>query len=321
MNRSGGVTASAVIAIIGSVFAILFGGFAILAALMMRIAPNLPAPPLSPATLLFAESIVHLGFGAWGIASAVGLLRLKNWARICFLVYAGLLCFFSAMGVLGLSMAMILMPQMMPPQQNVPPGLMTAVFSTMIIFALLQVALGIWWLVYFNRRDVKAQFMGEAGAAASSRRPLSITIIAWLMVIGGLFAPFYLFVNYPAMIFGFVVRGWEARTLYLLLTLLNLLAGIGLLRMRAAAHSLTVGYCGFGLLNIATSILLPGSFARMQAFMREVYPLNSPQPLAFTEQIFWFCMLFGIVVNGVLLWLLITRRQAFLNACKAPPPA
>jgi len=84
MKRSGGITASAVLAIIGSVFTILLGGFAILGALLMRTMPNLPttpAQPVPPVAFLLAESILFLGFGVWGIASAVGLLRLKNWAR------------------------------------------------------------------------------------------------------------------------------------------------------------------------------------------------------------------------------------------------
>src|SRR3970040_2318066 len=103
MKRSGGITASAVIAIIGSVFTILLGGSPILGALLMRTMPNLPttpAQPVPPVAFLLAESILFLGFGVWGIASAVGLLRLENRARVPFLVFAGLLCLVSAFGAL-----------------------------------------------------------------------------------------------------------------------------------------------------------------------------------------------------------------------------
>jgi len=327
MKRSGGVTASAVIAIIGSVLTVLFGGFAILSALVMRTMPNLstppgqPALPIPPAAILFGESLLFVGFGAWGIASAVGLLKLKNWARICFLVFAGLLCAFSAIGALSLFAVLLIFPRIAPPQANMPPGMMTAVFGTMIVFALLLVALGIWWLIYFNRLEIKAQFMGEGVTIAPSPRPLSITIIAWLFVVGGLAAPFYLVVSYPAMIFGFVIRGWTANFMYLLLTLAGLAAGIGLLRMRPAAHTLAVAYYVFSLLNLAASILLPGSFARMQALTQEMLPPGSPSGFEFTEQFFWFAMLLGLLGIAVPLWFLVTRRQAFLDACKASPPA
>ena len=322
MKRSGGITASAVLAIIGSVFTILLGGFAILGALLMRTMPNLPttaAQPVPPVAFLLAESILFLGFGVWGIASAVGLLRLKNWARVSFLVFAGLLCLVSAFGALFMLLFLVVgLP--MPPQQNVPPGFMAGFFGTMIVFALLHLALSIWWLFYFNRRDVKAQFMGEIAAAVPSRRPLSITIIAWLLIVGGIAAaPVYLFASSPLFVFGFVIRGWLGRVIYFLLVLAGLLAGVGLLRMKAAAHSLAVGYFGFTLLNLATNILLPGSFARMLAVMKEtVRP--TPETQAFlSEQFFWFIMFFGLLSTGIPLWFLITRRQAFLDAAKTPP--
>ena len=324
MKRSGGVTASAVMAIIGSVFTILIGGFAILGALLMRTMPNLPttpAQPVPPAAFLLAESVLFLGFGVWGMASAVGLLRLKNWARVSLLVFAGLLAFFSAIGALFMLLILVVgLP--MPPQQNVPPGLMTSVFATMIVFALLLVALNVWWLFYFNRRDVKAQFMGEAAAAAPSRRPLSITIIAWLLIVGGIAAaPVYLLASSPLFVFGFVIRGWLAGAIYSLLVLAGLLAGVGLLRMKAAAHSLAVAYYGFTLLNLATNILIPGSFARMLAVMKETVPPTPGTQFFLSEQFFWFIMFCGLLSAGIPLWFLITRRQAFLDACKAPPPA
>jgi len=324
MKRSGGVTASAVIAIIGSVFTILLGGFAILGALLMRTMPNLPttpAQPVPPVAFLLAESILFLGFGIWGIASAVGLLRLKNWARVSLLVFAGLLCFFSVCCVLVfllLLVAPLSLP--MPPQQNVPPGFMAGFFGTMIVFALLLVALSVWWLFYFNRRDVKGQFMGEAAAAAPSRRPLSITIVAWLLIVGGIgAAPVYLFASSPLFVFGFVIRGWLAGAIYSLLVVAGLLAGVGLLRMKAAAHSLAVGYYGFQLLNLTTNILIPGSFARMLAVMKETVPPTPETQFFLSEQFFWSIMFFSLLAVGLPFWFLITRRQAFLDAVKAPP--
>ena len=322
MKRSGGVTASAVLAIIGSVFTILIGGFAILGALLMRTMPNLPttpAQPVPPVAFLLAESVLFLSFGVWGLASAVGLLRLKNWARVSFLVFAGLLCLVSAFGALFMLLFLVVgLP--LPPQQNVPPGLMTSVFATMIVFALLHLALSVWWLFYFNRRDVKGQFMGEAAAAAPSRRPLSITIVAWLLIVGGIgAAPVYLFASSPLFVFGFVIRGWLAGAIYSLLVVAGLLAGVGLLRMKAAAHSLAVGYYGFQLLNLTTNILIPGSFARMLAVMKETVPPTPETQFFLSEQFFWSIMFFSLLAVGLPFWFLITRRQAFLDAVKARP--
>ncbi|MCI0628028.1 MAG: hypothetical protein L0387_41310 [Acidobacteria bacterium] len=325
MKRSSGITASAVIAILGSVFTILLGGFAVLSAMVMRAMPNLstppgqPAPPVPVGAILIAESIFFLGFGAWGIASAVGLLRLKDWARVCFLVYAGLLTVFSIFGALFMLLFLVVgLP--MPPQQHLPPGFMTGILSAMIFFELMLVTLGVWWLFYFNRRDVKTQFMGEAAAALPSRRPLSIIIIAWMLIVGGLFSPFYLLFSYPAVFFGFALRGWAARLTYFLMVLAGLLIGIGLLRWKPAAHTLAVVYYGFSLLNLAGSILLPGAYPRIQALMQEMLPAGSRSGSELTEQFFWFGILLGLLGTAVPLWFLITRRQAFLDACQPEPP-
>src|SRR5262245_36176240 len=96
MNRSGGITASAVIAIIGSALSILFGAFVVVIGMAMRTRPIPVAagPPVAIGAVLIVEAVLFFGFGAWGIMSAVGLLRLRNWARISILIYAGLLAAF-----------------------------------------------------------------------------------------------------------------------------------------------------------------------------------------------------------------------------------
>jgi len=324
VRRSGGITASAVIAIIGSVLCLLFGGFFILVAILVRTMPNLPASPgrpVSPVVALAIQSVLYLGFGVWGLVSAVYLLKLKNWARICFQVFAGLLCASSAMLAMMILALRLLLPQMAPPQANVPPGTMAIVFGLFVFLALLQLALGIWWLVYFSRRHVKAQFLGEETVPTPSRRPLSITIIAWLFIVGGAFTPFHFFLSYPAVFFGFALRGRPAQLTYLLFGAICLLAGIGLLRMKPAAHSLAVVYYVFGLLNLTSSFLLPGSFARMQALLREMYPPGSAPEMELGEQFLRGAMLFAVLALAVPLWFLVTRRQAYLNACKASSSA
>src|ERR1700704_2840660 len=117
MKRSGGITASAVISIAGSVVSILFGGLMVMTAIISRIRP-LPSPAsdqpvltVSPVLMFAIMSIFYVAFGIWGIVSAIGLLRLRNWARICFAVFGGILCFFSLCGAFGVLMASQFMPQ------------------------------------------------------------------------------------------------------------------------------------------------------------------------------------------------------------------
>ena len=83
--------------------------------------PNQPAPP--PIALLALMAIVYCGFGAWGIASAVGLLMLKNWARRCFVIFGGLLAFVSVCLAAGSLVAAFVAPATAPLPANVPRGL------------------------------------------------------------------------------------------------------------------------------------------------------------------------------------------------------
>src|SRR5262249_10191756 len=125
-----------------------------------------PVPAIAPAVMLAFISIFYIGCGVWGIVSAIGVLRLRNWARICFAVFGGILCFTSVSGMFGLLMAMRFVPQTVPNGSDVPPGLITSIFVVVGIFGLLCAGLGIWWIMYFNRSKVKVQFLGEAAASA-----------------------------------------------------------------------------------------------------------------------------------------------------------
>ena len=221
VNRFPGVTVSAVVAIVGSLGVALLGAFAALGAVSLAFGRGLPpeataAPRIPVAMILGIEAFVALGFGIFGIVAAVGLLRLRNWARISFLVFAGLLAFFSGSSILGGIMGMVAMQQIAPPNPNVPAGFMSVIFTILIIMALLLGALATCWLIYFSRRTVKAQFVGEAAAALPRRGPLSITIIAWMLVVSSFFVLPGSLSRYPALLLGLVVGGWFGRVVYLL---------------------------------------------------------------------------------------------------------
>src|SRR5262249_20576047 len=157
---------------------------------------------------------------------------------------------------------------------------------------LVLTALSIWWLVYFNRFTTKTQFIGEEAAATHYRRPVSITIIAWLMIAGILYLPFVLLTSYPAFAFGFVVKGGAAKAVYLLFSLTGLAIGIGLLQFKPPSHALAVAFYAVALANIAAGILVPGSFDRMQSAMTEFLPANQQFPLELAGRLMWFGMMF-----------------------------
>jgi len=321
IKRPAGITASAIVAILGSIASILLGVLMLLTGVVGSASPvpNQPLSPIPPAVVLSIMATFYCGFGAWGIASATGLVRLKNWARICFVIFAGLLAFFSVCAIAGSAIAAFVAPATTPLPENAPQGFLAAVFVFVAAISLMCLAIAIWWLVYFNRATVRAAFEEEAAAVAArpGQIPLAVSIIAWLMVSGGAIAAVQMLFSYPLLVFGFVLRGLAASLVVAILAAVGVTAGIGILKKRADAHSLAVAYCGFGILNAVSVIVVPGAFARMQDVTRETQAGQTPAlPANAMNSFVIFGIVTGLVVSCGMLWLLIRSRKSFLEACR-----
>jgi hypothetical protein len=87
---------------VGSVLVLLGAAMGLMG---MLLAPLSRAnPPLPPFARAIAEGTIAfiMALGIFGLFSGVGLLRLKNWARIATLVWAGITVVFSALVLIGL---------------------------------------------------------------------------------------------------------------------------------------------------------------------------------------------------------------------------
>jgi hypothetical protein len=313
---SAGIIASAVIAILGSVASIAFGALMAASGLVAgtSAAPGPPAQPLPSAAVIAIMASLYLAFGAWGVVSAVGLLGRKNWARICFLIFGGLLAFLSFSATAGSLIAAVALPGTIPP--NVPPGFVRGIAVVFVVISLICLAIAIWWLAYFNRSNVRAAFGRGAVASQPRQLPLAVSIVAWLLVAGGVINGIQMLLPYPLVLLGIVLRGWAAGLALALFAAISLSAGIGLLKKRIEAHSLAVGYFAFGVLNAVSYLVLPGSFARMQELVRETennqaLPVNAVGPFMVVG------MVISIIGVSAILWFLIKARQPFIDACRA----
>jgi len=145
----------------------------------------------------------------------------------------------------------------------------------------------------------------------SPLRPLSISIIGWLMVISGFLALPMAFLRVPLSAFGMMLVGWIATVGILGLALAYLLTGFGLLRLKPAARA--AGIALFVLLGVNGLIdsFIPGTHAKMLQAMKSTplfarqanRPTPPPMPLAFR--------VLPIGVIGIPLWFLIRRKEAF----------
>jgi hypothetical protein len=257
MNRSSGVTAIAIFALLGSLLCV---GMACVMGLTFFFAPTKAidpaAQPLAKVSLVVAV-IFFLVPAIWGIASSIGLFRLRRWARVSTLIFAGLLIFF------GLASPLFILAIPMPPPPNVDPAVMTDIKIGITGFYLSLAAIGAWWMIYLTRPTVKTQFQAGGVPASPPRRPLSISIIAWFLIVTSCCLPLNMALRFPAVLFGAVITGWSANLYLLLFCAAAIISAIGLLRLKPYGRLLSIAYFVFGMVNATVTWLIPGSAERV----------------------------------------------------------
>ena len=96
-SPSTGVTAAGIVAILGSVLSVLGVLMGIVGLLLVPRVGGAPQLPFFARTVAIVMMCAFLSVAVLGIFAGVGLLRLKNWARIAALVWAGIAAPFSAL--------------------------------------------------------------------------------------------------------------------------------------------------------------------------------------------------------------------------------
>ena len=158
-NRSAGITVIAILQLIGSAMLLVLAAFMAFAMIMATPPANDPRlPPMYFNVMRVVLPLFYAIPAVWGIITAVGLLQLKNWARISTIVISILLIVFGAFGILT-AMVFFLKP---PPANGVDPKMFSIIGAVTAVFALAEIGIGIWWMVFFNRAGVKAQFLPQA---------------------------------------------------------------------------------------------------------------------------------------------------------------
>src|SRR5258708_3894653 len=92
-NRSASVTFAAVVAILSSLFLLLCFTFGFFAFLLVKLpGTTSEVPPFVRNTILATQGFM-MCLSLFGIATGVGLIYLRNWARISILIGGGMLVF------------------------------------------------------------------------------------------------------------------------------------------------------------------------------------------------------------------------------------
>jgi len=343
MKRSAGVTVIAVLSLIGSGLTLLF------AILMAALAALIPVPttgevPLPPAFfrgILAGVSLMYGLLAVWGIASGVGLLKLKNWARISTIVFSLLLLIVGTFSALGVLLIPAFSAQNAPPN----PSVMIAIWLCMGAFWLAQAGIGLWWLVFLNRVTVKQQFLRASLAVGpppmssvqtmesgpvppmpleqlAPQRPISLTVIAWILIVGCLFIPLNGLLHTPTFLLTKIVTGRAAAIYFLVVGAFHLYVGVGLLRLKILARRVGVGYFAFTLVNGGVFYLAPGMRARTQALLDAQFAMFPWMKMWQAQSGVQFNLMPSIMAGACMglvfvllpLYFLVTRKEAFERA-------
>jgi hypothetical protein len=342
MKRSTGVTVAAIVLLLGSALELLLTAFTTI--LMFWISGKTYWEPIP--TQLLVLDLVGAAFIAcvdiFGIITAIGLLRLKNWARITTIVFGVII---AAQSLLS---AIVILVIPLPTVPNSPAHIDAIIRATMAGGCLFFFAIGLWWLILFTRRGVREQFKpapvpipAEISASAApiptvpipavpvsapkpGRLPVVVLVVA-IFLLAGTPAIFIVpLLHFPAFFLGKAIYGRTGELIYVPYFLIQLILGIGLLRLKRWSLPATIAFYIFGIFNAATMFFGSGREAYIAAVLRTMpmppTPASMPPGFPFSTQEFAFFMdlggVIGILFCLVLTVLLLRARPAFNRAAR-----
>ncbi|HTT33644.1 MAG TPA: hypothetical protein VMH48_08580 [Methylomirabilota bacterium] len=329
MKASASVVAAAVVAILAAVLSLLCFLLAFLVTGLLPLPRGTVELPPQLRTAMLVMYAIMMAVSIFGIFTGIGLIRLRHWARISVLIWGGLcVCF----GAIGIPFAFFLRNFTPPSAPELPQGPEHLLQFTLIFIYGLPLLVGIWWLILFNRKSVKAEFAGtgtEAGATGEQkpRCPLPVTVLAWFYltsILNFVFLP-WMPTRVPVFIFGLALPPWMSLPVLLLSAFGLFVAGVGILRLKPWSYSLIIGLQMFWLASTAVSLLNPQYKVAIASYMRDVQawmhlPESQFSPESFMQQFGWMTIL-GLVLAGVILGILVYYRPRFLATASAAKAA
>jgi len=285
-KRSTGVTLTAIVCLIGSAFFLLASYFSQFVLLMHRARPEL-TPRLS--SLSWTAVPILRALGAWGIITAVGLLRRRDWARWSAILFCALMVALSAMAVIMVASIST-------------PGVALGKLVT-VCFIVTLAGIAASWSYYLNTAVARAQF--EAGPGVPGGGPMSVWFIAWFLMIHGVTCMFETASPVPVVVLIVPIGGWAARAVWLAFAATDSAVGLALLSRKRLGNTLAAARCVFGTMSSLLFAYLPGYPERLRIIRTLMEnpkaSLAAMQPTEVAEAAGWF----------IALCFLIARRDAF----------
>lgn len=335
MKRSGDVTAAAIILFCGS-------GLMVLMAVVIIVGATVTPLPPEQRSMQFVIPVFYALAAAWGIATGVGILQLRPWARISVFAMSAMTILSAVCGGIGL----MLVPMVLRQEPNVPAEAIRVVVFIGLIVLVVPLAIAIWWLVLFSRARVRVEFATRGAAAVLSATPstaiatgfapkfaaapstpevpISIRVIALFILIAAPCAlmslPLALRGHLPTIIMGVLVTGWATPVYLIAAMIIQIGLSIALLVKRFRAIDGLIAYLLFAVVNGLSFLASPAQEAFVDALIRVQSSAQGMNPAVlrrFTSSVMAVVMGVSVLLSAVMLYFLFTRRKAFRAACEA----
>jgi uncharacterized membrane protein (DUF2068 family) len=287
------------------------------------VTPAAPLPAWMP-IFMYVLAGFCAALAVWGILTAIGLFRMHRWSRYSVLVIGGCLAVICLPAML-LSLVMMFIPLPMP--TTVDPSQMNTVHGfTKIIFGVIAAmygvvgGIGVFWLVYFNLKKVRETFAGVADTFIPGPRPLLISVIAVLNMVGVVTMIVWLLLPFPGAFIVWILQGWQKTVFALSYAVVLAATAYGLWHMKEWGRRLAIAVQVVGLVQYTAFLLRPSVFANYNAQVQTAMkmPQQYQQTAQFNQEMVIFSMCLGMLFLIAILFTLQYYRGKF-RASEEPP--
>ena len=246
---------------------------------------------------------IYVPFIGWLLATGIGLLLKRHWARYSIMVMSGFAIF---MGII-LCLVVSLLPL---------PGNAGAIFLGLI--AIFLIILPVVYLIFFTRPSVKELFSTTKLDSGGSNRPVGISILAIYYLISGIASLLTtLFPMYQSLPLcgGIILSGIYLRLYMFIVSFITIYLGYGFWKLQKAAWVTFIIFNCYGLI-----IGVINFFTFDLKVLNKMMPASYPESFSLNPVFFRTMAAFGLIVSvGLMVYVFFKKGLLFRDNSTSEP--
>lgn len=245
------------------------------------------------------SATMNIIFAAWALITAAGILMKKNWARYSLSIISAFAILIGLLVLLAIVFSLF---------GGVRGSLINLIISLLIVIVIL-IVVPVFFLIFFNSKEVIAEFKTGKAAYSGSARPLGVSVISVLCFISAFSLLVNVFLAFPKKIPflpGIFLTGVPLRLYFLLMMLLNIYLGLRLLKMKRTGWLVSVYFFAY---SIAMGII--NVFSLSKDYLSEILCEMKACESEISMGVFRLMGSLGLLVPLAILFYLLSRKKFF----------